>query len=236
MRFRSNKSIFRSSLYTKGKGITFLRSSMFPHNFNFYRRLVLTLSLLSLLINACGVQPISIVNSTTAVAKEIKIVDPIIDISKTQVKGAQTIVLAGGCFWGVEAVFEHLKGVSSAVSGFSGGSATDADYDAVSHGNTGHAEAVKITYNPNQISLGQLLKVYFFIAHDPTQIDRQEPDTGTQYRSAIFVANSDQQRVAKAYIYHQDFISRNPDYPYVVVNDLPKIDRLNRQFPDLVKH
>ncbi len=212
---------------------------------------------------ACGLPSKSIANSTTAVAKEMKIVEPTIEIAPAQATGAQTIVLAGGCFWGVEAVFEQLKGVTSVVSGFSGGTAATAHYETVSNGTTGHAEAVKITYNPNQISLGQLLKIYFFIAHDPTQINRQSPDTGTQYRSAIFFANSAQQRVAKAYIdrinqshifpqpiatqlvsltkfyeaedYHQNFIDRNPMYPYVVVNDLPKLDRLKQQFPDLVK-
>ncbi len=189
--------------------------------------------------------------------------DPAIDLPAPKAKGSQTIVLAGGCFWGVEAVFEQLKGVSGVVSGFSGGSAADAHYDVVSKGKTSHAEAVKITYNPNQISLGQLLKIYFFIAHDPTQVDRQEPDQGKQYRSAIFFNSPDEQRVSKAYInqlnqsnifsqpiatqlvalnkfypaedYHQDFIDRNPAYPYVVVNDLPKLDRLKQQFPKLVR-
>ena len=177
--------------------------------------------------------------------------------------GEQTLVLAGGCFWGVEAVFENLKGVSNVVSGFSGGDAKTANYNTVSSGRTSHAEAVKITYNPQQISLGQLLKVYFLVAHDPTQIDRQEPDNGTQYRSAIFYANSQQQQMSKAYMdrlnqahiftqpiatqlvalnefypaeqYHQNFISRNPNYPYVVVHDLPKLARLRQQFPDLVR-
>ena len=235
----------------------------FPH-FHRYPRLVLSILLLSLVISACGLPASkSITNSSTAAAKEIKIIEPAIDLPTTKVKGTQTIVLAGGCFWGVEAVFEQLKGVSDVVSGFSGGSASDAHYDVVSRGSTSHAEAVKITYDPSQISLGQLLKIYFFIAHDPTQVDRQEPDKGTQYRSAIFFANADQQRVAKAYIekldraklfpqpivtqlvaltkfypaedYHQNFIDRNPAYPYVVVNDLPKLDRLKQQFPKLVR-
>jgi peptide-methionine (S)-S-oxide reductase len=171
-------------------------------------------------------------------------------------------VLAGGCFWGVEAVFENLKGVSNVVSGYSGGTAATANYQSVSHGTTNHAEAVKITYDPQQISLGKLLKVYFLIAHDPTQIDRQEPDNGTQYRSAIFFTNSEQKKVAKAYIdrlnqahiftkpiatqlvpltkfyaaedYHQDFITRNPAQGYIVRFDLPKLAQLRQQFPDLI--
>jgi peptide-methionine (S)-S-oxide reductase len=200
-------------------------------------------------------------HSSTAVAN--RDIDPSIDIPAAKTKGEQTIVFAGGCFWGVEAVFEKLKGVSSATSGYAGGPAVSANYEAVSSGTTGHAEAVKITYNPAQISYGQLLKVYFLIAHDPTQRDRQGPDRGTQYRSAIFVTNSDEQAVAKRYIAqldkaqvfpepivtqvlplpafyaaetdHQDFIDRNPNYPYVVVHDLPKLAQLQQQFPNLVK-
>lgn len=179
-------------------------------------------------------------------------------------QGEQTVVLAGGCFWGLEAVFEHLKGVSNVVSGFSGGEAATAHYDEVSSGNTGHAEAVKITYDPAQISYGQLLQVYFAVAHDPTQLNRQDPDSGTQYRSAIFFENTEQQNTAKAYIdqlnqahifkdaivtqvtpltgfyeaeeHHQNFIDRNPDYPYVVVNDLPKLKHLQEQFPTLYQN
>ncbi len=259
-----SKSIIQASLYIKGKGIALRRSSMFSLNFYRSPRLVFGICLLPLVISACSLPASkSITNSNTAAANEIKIIEPAIDLPATKVKGSQTIVLAGGCFWGVEAVFERLKGVSSAISGFSGGSDADAHYDTVSHGTTGHAEAVKITYDPSQISLGQLLKVYFFVAHDPTQINRQEPDKGTQYRSAVFFANADQQRVAKAYIdrlnqsnifpqpiatqvvalnkfypaedYHQNFIDRNPAYPYVVVNDLPKLDRLKQQFPKLVR-
>lgn len=267
-----SKSITRSSLYIKGKGIALRRTacrlrqqlSMFFSNLHRYPRLVLGILLLPLVISGCGLPAAkSIANSGTATAQAIKMIDPAIDLPATKVKGTQTIVLAGGCFWGVEAVFEQLKGVSNVVSGFSGGSATDAHYDVVSRGKSSHAEAVKITYDPSQISLGQLLKIYFFIAHDPTQIDRQEPDKGKQYRSAIFFANADQQRVAQAYIeklnqskifpqpiatqlvsltkfypaedYHQDFIDRNPAYPYVVVNDLPKLDRLKQQFPKLVR-
>jgi peptide-methionine (S)-S-oxide reductase len=203
--------------------------------------------------------------TTTATAN---IPTPAVDIpavtsSATAKPGTQTAVLAGGCFWGVEAVFDHVKGVSEVVSGYSGGEAKTAQYERVSTGQTGHAESVKITYDPSQISYGQLLKVYFSVAHDPTQVNRQGPDTGTQYRSAIFFTNSDQQKVAQSYIsqlneakvfaapiateltplndfyaaedYHQKFIVHNPAYPYVVVHDLPKLANLKKQFPDLYK-
>lgn len=189
--------------------------------------------------------------------------NPVNDVAIAQVKGKQTAVLAGGCFWGMEAVFEHLKGVSEVVSGFSGGDQATASYERVSSGGTDHAEAVKITYDPNQISYGQLLKVYFAVAHDPTQLNRQGPDSGKQYRSAIFYENSEQEKAAQAYIdqlnkakvysapivtalipfrafykaerYHQDFIRNNPTYPYVVVHDLPKLEHLKKQFPELYK-
>jgi peptide-methionine (S)-S-oxide reductase len=178
-------------------------------------------------------------------------------------KGKQTAVLAGGCFWGMEAVFENLKGVSNAVSGYTGSDSKNVNYEAVSTGQTGYAEAIKITYDPAQISYTQLLKVYFLVAHDPTQLNRQYPDTGTQYRSAIFFANKDQQQIAQTYInqlsqsqtfsqpvvtqlaplkefyeaesYHQNFIARNPTHPYVVVHDLPKLRHLQQQFPELYR-
>jgi peptide-methionine (S)-S-oxide reductase len=178
-------------------------------------------------------------------------------------KGKQTAVFSGGCFWGVEAVFEHLKGVSEVVSGYSGGKAATANYETVSAGQTGHAESVKITFDPSQISYNQLLKVFLLVAHDPTQLNRQGPDWGRQYRSVIFFANSEQQRAAQAYIsqlnkthlfrqpivtqlaplnsfyaaekYHQNFIARNPSYPYVVVNDLPKLKQLREQFSEMYK-
>jgi peptide-methionine (S)-S-oxide reductase len=176
--------------------------------------------------------------------------------------GTATAVLAGGCFWGVEAVFEHLKGVSNVVSGFAGGSQAAAHYDIVSSGTTKHAESVQITYDPSQISYGQLLQVFFSVAHDPTQLNRQGPDEGTQYRSAIFYMNDEQKKVAEAYIqqltqakafshkivtqvvplpgfyaaegYHQHFLDRNPTYPYIVYNDIPKLVQLHKQFPELI--
>jgi peptide-methionine (S)-S-oxide reductase len=229
-------------------------------------RLLISWSIMSLIAVSCSAPNTiffsSAADSAPTIAARMKI-DPPIDIPASKVKGEQTIVLAGGCFWGVEAVFENLKGVSSVVSSYSGGSAAAANYDNVSTGTTGHAEAVKITYNPQQISLGKLLKVYFLIAHDPTQVNRQEPDNGTQYRSAIFFNNPEQQKVAKAYIdqldkehiftapiatqlvplvkfyaaedYHQNFIDRNPTQSYIVKFDLPKLAQLRQQFPDLIK-
>jgi peptide-methionine (S)-S-oxide reductase len=172
-------------------------------------------------------------------------------------------VLAGGCFWGVEAVFEQLRGVSSVVSGFSGGAAATAHYEIVSTGMTGHAESVEITYDPAQISYRQLLQVYFTVAHDPTELDYQGPDHGSQYRSSIFYANEDQKRVAEATIreltakhvynapivtkvvpltafyraedYHQHFLQKNPNYPYIVYNDLPKLKELHKRYASLLK-
>jgi peptide-methionine (S)-S-oxide reductase len=172
-------------------------------------------------------------------------------------------VLAGGCFWGMEAVFDQLRGVTNVVSGFSGGSKASAHYDIVSSGTTGHAESVEVTYDPSKISYRQLLQVYFTVAHDPTELDYQGPDHGTQYRSAIFYTNDEQKRVAEAAIreltaahtynapivtkvvpftgfypaeaYHQHFVQRNPDYPYVVYNDIPKLKALRERFPALLK-
>lgn len=188
---------------------------------------------------------------------------PAVDIPAPAAKQKATLVVAGGCFWGVEAVFERLKGVSDVVSGYAGGSKMTAHYEMVGSGLTGHAESVKISYDPSQISFGKLLEVYFSVAHDPTQLNRQGPDEGTQYRSAIFYANDDQKRVAEAYIdqlnkakvfprpivtqltplkgffdaeeYHQHYLDRNPQNPYIVYNDMPKLKHLKEQFPDLLK-
>ena len=167
----------------------------------------------------------------------------------------QTAVLAGGCFWGVEAVFEHVKGVKDVVSGFAGGSAKDAKYDRVSSERTAHAEAVRITFDPRQVSYFDLLKIYFTVAHDPTQVNRQGPDVGPSYRSAIFPESAEQRAIATRAIaglrgrgkpiatkiesgrfypaetYHQDFVRKNPDHGYVVVNDLPKLAKLRREYP-----
>jgi peptide-methionine (S)-S-oxide reductase len=175
---------------------------------------------------------------------------------------AQTAVLAGGCFWGMEWVFEHVKGVTNVVSGYAGGSAKDANYDSVSSEGTGHAEAVKISYDPGKVSYGKLLEVYFLVAHDPTEVNRQGPDTGPSYRSAIFPQTPEQERFARAYIarlnaahiwkrpiatkiehsgfypaeaYHQGFAEKHPTYPYIAVNDRPKINALKRKFPTSYK-
>lgn len=174
--------------------------------------------------------------------------------------GPQTIVLAGGCFWGVQGVYEHTKGVIQAVSGYSGGTKETAHYEMVGTERTGHAESVQITYDPQQISYGKILQIFFSVAHNPTELNYQGPDTGPSYRSAIFYANDEQKRVAEAYIaqldkahvfgaaivtrlesftgfypaenYHQDFLVLHPDYPYIVFNDLPKVENLKRLFPD----
>jgi peptide-methionine (S)-S-oxide reductase len=176
---------------------------------------------------------------------------------------SETTVVAGGCFWGVQGVFQHVKGVTRAVSGYAGGEKDTAHYEMVGTGETGHAESVQITFDPRQITYGRILQIYFSVAHDPTELNRQGPDEGTQYRSTIFAANAEQAKVAKAYIaqlgqahafdaaivttieqgrsfypaedYHQDFLARNPDYPYIVYNDLPKIEELKRLFPDLYR-
>jgi peptide-methionine (S)-S-oxide reductase len=173
----------------------------------------------------------------------------------------ESTVIAGGCFWGVQAVFQHVQGVTNAVSGYAGGNADTATYERVSSGTTGHAESVRIVFDPKKISYGRLLQIYFSVAHDPTQLNRQEPDHGTQYRSTVFPANAEQARVARSYIdqlnrantfgkalattieplkafyaaegYHQDFLTLHPDHPYIVINDLPKIDNLKRLFPSV---
>jgi len=172
----------------------------------------------------------------------------------------QTAVLAGGCFWGVQGVYQYTKGVKQVLSGYSGGDKSTADYEKVGTGRTGHAESVQIVFDPKEISYGEILRIYFSVAHDPTELDRQGPDVGTQYRSAIFYADAQQKRIADAYIaqldkartfrrpivtrvdslkgfypaeaYHQDFLVKNPSYPYIVINDLPKIANLKRLFPE----
>lgn len=171
----------------------------------------------------------------------------------------QTAVLAGGCFWGVQGVYEHVRGVRQVLSGYSGGDKATAEYEVVSRGQTGHAESVEIRFDPKELSYGEILRIYFSVVHDPTQLNRQGPDSGTQYRSNIFYTSESQKKIAQAYIaqldrakvfgraivtrvdplkafypaedYHQDFLERNPDHPYIVINDLPKIDNLRKIFP-----
>ena len=175
----------------------------------------------------------------------------------------QEAVFAGGCFWGVDAVFKHVKGVDRVVAGYAGGGPSTAQYEVVSTGTTGHAESVEVTYDPSQVSYNDLLKVFFYTAHDPTELNRQGPDSGTQYRSAIFYTNASQKKAADAYIaqldhakafadpivtqvvplkgfypaeaYHQNYLARHPDNPYIVINDLPKLDLLREKFPQLYK-
>jgi len=189
--------------------------------------------------------------------------DPAQDIKVAAAGTQQIAVLAGGCFWGVEAVFERLEGVQDVVSGFAGGSKATAHYEIVSTGTTGHAESVQITYDPAKITYGQLLKIFFAVAHDPTELNRQGPDEGPQYRSSIFYTTPEQKAVAEAYIhqldaakvfrhpivtkvvslegfyaaeaYHQNFLDRNPTYPYIVYNDLPKLAQLKKDFPEMLK-
>jgi peptide-methionine (S)-S-oxide reductase len=184
---------------------------------------------------------------------------PAVDVPAGQARSA-VVVVAGGCFWGIQGVFQHVKGVTGAVSGYAGGEKSDAVYEMVSTGGTGHAESVQVTFDPSQISYGQVLRIFLSVGHDPTQLNRQGPDSGPQYRSAIFPTTAEQASVAKAYIaqldaahaftkpivtridpgrrfypaeaYHQDFLTRNPTHPYIVHNDLPKIENLKRLFPD----
>lgn len=185
---------------------------------------------------------------------------PTADLTATPTAKTENAVFAGGCFWGVQGVFQHVKGVSNAVSGYAGGPAKMARYEDVGTGRTDHAEAVRITYDPQQISYGKLLQIYFSVAHDPTELNRQGPDTGTQYRSTVFAENAEQARIAKDYIaqlnqtktygkplattvelskpfyvaedYHQDYLTLHPNQPYIAINDLPKLDALRKLFPE----
>jgi peptide-methionine (S)-S-oxide reductase len=196
---------------------------------------------------------------TAGNAAGVAIPAPAVDAAKAA--GQQTAVVAGGCFWGIQAVFQHVKGVLSATSGYSGGEAKTAQYEVVSTGETGHAESVKITYDPAQVTYGELLRVFFSVAHDPTQLNQQGPDDGTQYRSVIFYGNDEQKTIAEAYIaqldkakvfpqrivtqvvplkafypaeaYHQNYATLHPDQPYIVYNDAPKVVHLRQQFPEL---
>ena len=188
---------------------------------------------------------------------------PAVDTPAAEAARLQTAVLAGGCFWGMQGMFEHVQGVTKVVSGYSGGSKATAHYEMVGTELTGHAESVQITFDPKRISYGQLLRLYFSVAHDPTELNRQGPDTGPSYRSAIFFANPTQERVARAYVeqlskanvfkspivtkleplkgfypaegYHQDFLVKNPGHPYIVRNDLPKIDALKQVYPEVFR-
>lgn len=203
----------------------------------------------------------SVVNSSTKTA-DIQGLEPAANLETAATpKGLQTAVFAGGCFWGVDAVFKHVKGVTDVKSGYAGGESKTAQYDRVSDGDTGHAESVKVTFDPTKVTYAQLLTVFFSVAHDPTELNRQGPDTGTQYRSAIFYTDEDQKKAALDYIksiddskklskpivteisqlkqfyeaeaYHQNYLARHPDQPYIVINDKPKVEDLKKRFPEL---
>lgn len=207
-----------------------------------------------------GALPMLAATQSRAAEPAVAIPPPALDETSPAPGGSQTVVLAGGCFWGMQAVYEHTKGITQAVSGYSGGSKETAHYQMVGTERTGHAESVSVTYDPAQISLGKILQIYFSVAHNPTELNYQGPDSGTSYRSAIFFATDEQKRVATAYIqqldsahafaapivtklepltgfypaedYHQDFAVTHPTYPYIVFNDLPKVENLKRVFPD----
>jgi peptide-methionine (S)-S-oxide reductase len=202
-------------------------------------------------------------NLAGARSNPVALPDPKLDIPLAEKPGKSVAVFAGGCFWGVEAVFEHVRGVTDATSGYAGGSRLTARYPIVGTGRTGHAESVRVTYDPSKVSYGQLLKVFFSVAHDPTQVDRQSPDVGPQYRSELFTTGKAQRDVATAYIaqldaakvfdkriatkvepldgfypaeaYHQDYLRLHPDEPYIVYNDAPKLIHLQRMFPALYR-
>jgi peptide-methionine (S)-S-oxide reductase len=222
-------------------------------------RLAAVLGAASPLIIACT-GPLSALGSATPA---VSIPAPAMDEPAGTPSARETALLAGGCFWGVQGIFEHVRGVDRAVSGYAGGTEPTAHYDLVSAGTTGHAESVQISYEPDQITYGQLLRIYFSVVHDPTQLNKQGPDVGTQYRSAIFPQNETQKDIAQAYIaqlnkaavfdapivtrienangffpaeaHHQDFLNSNPTYPYIAINDMPKLDNLKRQYPDLYR-
>ena len=220
------------------------------------RRRLLLLGAVALPLAVFGTQQLAVGRSANA---STVVVAPAVDVATNSARTTETAVFAGGCFWGVQGVFQHVKGVTRVVSGYAGGNAGTAHYEMVGSGMTGHAEAVEITYDPKQVSYGALLQIFFSVAHDPTELDRQGPDTGPQYRSAVFPRDAEQARVAQAYIaqldaaksfpkalatkleagkafypaegYHQDFLERNPRHPYIVINDLPKVDQLRQLFP-----
>ncbi|HEY8085421.1 MAG TPA: peptide-methionine (S)-S-oxide reductase MsrA [Methylophilaceae bacterium] len=193
----------------------------------------------------------------------VAIPPPAMDEHPAATEHSETLVLSGGCFWGVQGVFQHVRGVTKAVSGYAGGHRETATYDQVSQGDTGHAESVQVTYDPTQVTYGQLLQVFFSVAHNPTELNYQGPDSGTQYRSALFPTSDMQKKIAQSYIaqldhtklfhapivthvepytgfypaedHHQDFLTLNPTYPYIVFNDLPKVEALKRMFPSLYR-
>jgi peptide-methionine (S)-S-oxide reductase len=227
-----------------------------PHASRFFRPALIFAALLL----AAGV---ALRGFPSAAESARSIPPPVLDEPVSPQAASEVAIVAGGCFWGVQGVFQHVDGVTSAVSGYAGGAANTAHYEMVGTNTTGHAEAIRVTFDPRRISYGRILQIYFSVAHDPTELNRQGPDVGSQYRSAIFPTDPEQTRVAEAYIaqlnqrevfdapivtkiepgrdfypaegYHQDFLTRNPRYPYIVINDLPKIENLKRLFPDLYR-
>jgi peptide-methionine (S)-S-oxide reductase len=215
---------------------------------------------LSLSAAAIGALAISTLLAAPSLASEDAVIIPAPATDAPASDGLQTAIIAGGCFWGVQGVFQHTAGVVNAVSGYAGGSKSTADYNMVSTGTTGHAESVQIKYDPKQISYGKILQIFFSVAHDPTQLNRQGPDSGTQYRSAIFTTSDEQKKVAEAYIaqlnaakvykkpivtkigpleafypaeaYHQDYLTLHPNQPYIVFNDIPKVENLKKIFAE----
>jgi len=227
-------------------------------NEKIFSRLAVTV-LITILLFAVGV----LWNTVNAAEDGVTLPDPVVDSSLAARSAQQTAVLSGGCFWGVQLVFQHVKGVKNATSGYSGGTVASPEYEEVRTGKTGHAESVKITFDSAQISYGQLLKVFFSVVHDPTQLNRQGPDVGTQYRSVIFYADEEQKHIAEAYIaqledakvfpraivtqvvplkefynaemYHQNYATFHSDNPYIATNDAPKLDHLRQQLHNLYK-
>ncbi len=221
----------------------------------------MTRQLLRTIAALIAILPLIVLTACNASGTPKQSPNPAVDQPLAATKGQQEVVFAGGCFWGIQGVFEHVKGVTSATAGYSGGEANTAEYETVSTGTTGHAESVKVAFDPSQVTFGQLLKVFFLVAHNPTELNRQGPDTGTQYRSVIFFTSPDQQRIAQAYIdqlnkagvysrsivtqlvplkafypaesYHQDYMVHHPYEPYIMINDAPKVAHLQQQFPDL---
>ena len=215
------------------------------------------------LLAGCAVLATLFALTTGTASKSAPFPDPTVDDALAAESAQRSVVVAGGCFWGVQAVFQHVKGVVSATSGYSGGTVKNPSYEAVCTGRTGHAESVQVVYDPSKVTLGQILKTFFSVAHDPTEMNRQGPDTGAQYRSAVFYADEGQQRITRAYIeqlnqakifrrpiatqvvaleqfyqaeaYHQDYAAKHPYEPYIAINDLPKVDALRKQLPDLYR-
>jgi len=226
-----------------------------PHASLFLRPVLIIVALLGAVV---GLRSFS-----SAAESAHSVPPPALDESTDGRATPEVTILAGGCFWGVQGVFQHVEGVTNAVSGYAGGAADTAHYETVSGGTTGHAESVRVTFDPRRISYGRILQIYFSVAHDPTELDHQGPDVGTQYRSAIFPTNPQQAHIAEAYIaqlnqshvfdapvvtkiepgrafypaeeHHQDFLAQNPRNPYIVINDLPKVENLKRLFPELYR-